>query len=210
MTHPLKFLRAFCSAPWGKEDAAGFGPLPVLAALCLTGCVAQRAEVRGQKSEARSLPPLPVAPTSVPLQLEAVVVMPPPPPATHTISVSTPCQIRVSTDLIHWSDLSYCTNTLTVAATAAQMFYRGESVAHLMWDASADTVDGYKIYSGTNSGNYSQVIDVGISTEGYFRCQPGTNYFAAASYVTSGGNYYESDFSNEAVKVVTPVVLTIQ
>jgi len=70
----------------------------------------------------------------------------------------------------------------------------------LAWDASPDaSVTGYKIYRGTNSGNYNYVTNVGNVTNctiplpmenvGYV-----TYFFAATAYDGSG---LESDFSNE-------------
>ena len=65
----------------------------------------------------------------------------------------------------------------------------------LAWDES-DGAAGYKIYSGTESNNYTWVVDVGNTTsyttanltDGY------TYYFAATAYDASG---LESDYSDE-------------
>ena len=66
---------------------------------------------------------------------------------------------------------------------------------NLAWDES-DGAAGYKIYSGTESNNYTWVVDVGKTisyttanlTDGY------TYYFAATAYDASG---LESDYSDE-------------
>ena len=68
----------------------------------------------------------------------------------------------------------------------------------LAWAPSLDSrVTGYKIYYGTTSHGYTNVVTAGnvttISISGF---QPGTTgYFAATAYDASG---VESDFSNEA------------
>jgi hypothetical protein len=71
------------------------------------------------------------------------------------------------------------------------------SAIPLLWDAS-DGADGYKIYYGLGSGQYSNSVDVGNVTEWEI---PDTwprdvnYYFAAMAYNESG----ESGFSNEAI-----------
>ena len=67
----------------------------------------------------------------------------------------------------------------------------------LAWDPDTDPgLAGYKLYYGTQSGNYSLVVDVGNSTT-YLasNLQAGTTYyFAATAYDTAG---LESGYSNE-------------
>ena len=58
----------------------------------------------------------------------------------------------------------------------------------LAWDPSADTVAGYTIYYGTESGSYSGQVDVGNQTSGTV---PGLTdgvryYFAVKAYSSSG------------------------
>jgi hypothetical protein len=78
----------------------------------------------------------------------------------------------------------------------------------LTWAAPTTNADGtpltdlagYKIYYGTISGNYTEVIDVGnVITYKVEGRQPGTYYFAVTAYDTSGN---ESDYSNEVSKII--------
>jgi Fibronectin type III domain len=81
--------------------------------------------------------------------------------------------------------------------------------ATLIWDPStAPDVAGYKIYYGTISHNYTNIITLGNVTNATVTgLNEGTTYFfAATSYDTSG---VESDFSNEASYAV-PVIQTNQ
>lgn len=67
----------------------------------------------------------------------------------------------------------------------------------LTWDASTDsTVAGYKIYCGSRSGVYTNVVDVGPAMQATIGgLTPGkTYYFAAKTYSASG---VESPFSGE-------------
>jgi len=81
----------------------------------------------------------------------------------------------------------------------------------LSWDNNAETdLAGYKVFSGTSSGNYSGSIDVGnwnsCTVSGL---QEGTNYYyAAKAYNTAG---LESGFSNEVSykAPVAPVSYTL-
>ena len=61
---------------------------------------------------------------------------------------------------------------------------------------------GYKIYYGTESGNYSQAIQVnnpGLASYVVENLVPATYYIVATSFNRDG---VESEFSNEAVKQV--------
>ncbi len=90
---------------------------------------------------------------------------------------------------------------------SAATVYAGE--ATLTWDPPTTNADGtpltdlagYKVYYGTESGNYSQSIDVGNVTtytvSGLTNGQ--TYYFAVTAYDTSGN---ESDYSNERAKTI--------
>ena len=73
----------------------------------------------------------------------------------------------------------------------------------IAWDPVAN-VDGYKIYYGTSSGNYQQVIDVGDATTYTLSgLQEGSVYYVAVTSYVNGGS--ESEFSNELVVSVTKV-----
>ena len=64
----------------------------------------------------------------------------------------------------------------------------------LEWDANMETdLEGYKMYTGTSSRNYSNVIDLGNVTSAYIEIGTGT-FFAVTAYNTAG---LESGFSNE-------------
>jgi len=71
--------------------------------------------------------------------------------------------------------------------------------AIVSWDASSEPdLAGYKLYYGTASRSYGAPIDVGNQTTYTITgLGPGTYYFAATAYNTSGN---ESGFSNEASK----------
>jgi len=67
----------------------------------------------------------------------------------------------------------------------------------LSWNASTGDVAGYKVYSGTSSGNYNgTTYDAGkFTTLGVDGLQAGTTYyFAAKAYNTAG---LQSGFSNQ-------------
>ncbi len=73
----------------------------------------------------------------------------------------------------------------------------------LEWDAPIDNVDGsplndlagYKIYYGTASGNYTQSVNVGNTTDATIKNLSSGNWcFAATAYNSARS---ESNFSNE-------------
>lgn len=66
----------------------------------------------------------------------------------------------------------------------------------LEWDLNSESdVEGYKVYYGTQSSNYSKVIDVGDWNSRVIQgLEPGTRYYFS---VTAYNAYYESDFSEE-------------
>jgi hypothetical protein len=66
----------------------------------------------------------------------------------------------------------------------------------LAWDPSSDSlVTGYRLYYGTSSGNYTNVIDAGNRTDYTVTgLDAGTTYNFAATAYTSAGD--ESTFSN--------------
>lgn len=67
-------------------------------------------------------------------------------------------------------------------------------VAHgatLVWDAAPGNVTGYRVYYGTESGKYPNVVDVGRSTRRLLDNLPNLKegipqYFAVTSYNDSG------------------------
>jgi hypothetical protein len=73
----------------------------------------------------------------------------------------------------------------------------------LTWDPSGDSdVAGYKVYYGTQSGTYTEVIDAGNSTTCTIPdLAVGTTYYIAATAYDSYG--YESGYSNELDYAVT-------
>ncbi len=78
----------------------------------------------------------------------------------------------------------------------------------LAWDSSSDSsVVGYKIYYGTNSHDYTTVVDVGNVTTALINLPAfgQTYYFAATTYDATG---LESDFSSEANYLVSPNVVS--
>gem|GEM_PF-715447 len=83
-------------------------------------------------------------------------------------------------------------------------------VATLSWTPPTTREDGsalvdlagYKIYYGTQSGNYTEVVDVptaGVTEYMIEGLAPGTYYFVVTAYDTAGN---ESPPSNEATKTV--------
>ena len=90
----------------------------------------------------------------------------------------------------------------------------------LAWDAPVTNEDGtpltdlagYKIYYGTSSGNYTEIMDVGNETAHQFTGLPdGTEYFFAVTAYDASAN--ESTYSNEVSKIAqstdtTPPVIS--
>ena len=67
----------------------------------------------------------------------------------------------------------------------------------LAWDPNTEPdLAGYKLYYGTLSRNYSEIIDVGnVNNYKAYKLNSGlTYYFAVTAYDSAG---YESDYSNE-------------
>jgi fibronectin type 3 domain-containing protein len=67
----------------------------------------------------------------------------------------------------------------------------------LTWDPNNEpTVDGYKLYYGTSSKNYSESIDIGNNTKYTIKnLKRGQTYFIAVTAYDIEGN--ESGFSDE-------------
>lgn len=70
----------------------------------------------------------------------------------------------------------------------------------LSWDQNTDSVTvGYKIYYGTQSGNYTNAIDVGSAGGSYPQTTvsdlaiPGTYYFVVKAYDTAGNESVAAD-----------------
>ena len=84
----------------------------------------------------------------------------------------------------------------------------GSVTATLSWDAPTTNTDGteltdltgYKVYYGTSSGVYDNVIDVAdVTTYTLTDIAPATYYFAVTAYDELGN---ESDYSNEVSKTI--------
>ncbi len=95
-----------------------------------------------------------------------------------------------------------------VLLLAAGKLYSGQ--ATLSWDPPTTNADGtpltdlegYKVYYGTSSGNYSQNIDAGNVITYTANLSDGTYYFAVTAYDTSRN---ESGYSNEVNKTIRSV-----
>ena len=95
-------------------------------------------------------------------------------------------------------------NVLPVPALAAGAV----ASVTLQWNPSTDPyVAGYKIYFGTNSHVYNNVVVAGnVSSQITLGIQPGiSNYFAATAFDIFGT---ESDFSNET-SILVPIAATL-
>jgi hypothetical protein len=68
---------------------------------------------------------------------------------------------------------------------------------HLEWEPSTSIVEGYRLYWGTSSRNYSFSEDVGLSTNTslYDLCEDTTYYIAITAYLEN----IESNYSNEVI-----------
>jgi len=72
--------------------------------------------------------------------------------------------------------------------------------ATLVWDAAPGNVTGYRVYYGTEVGNYPYVVDVGRSTSRLLDNLPNLKegipqYFAVTSYNDSGESSKSSPLS---------------
>src|SRR5208283_5334287 len=69
--------------------------------------------------------------------------------------------------------------------------------ATLTWDSSPSVgVTGYSIYYGVSTGTYTNLVAVGLGTNGVVSgLVPGTTYYFAVTAHTAAG--LESDYSNE-------------
>lgn len=79
----------------------------------------------------------------------------------------------------------------------------GASALTVAWDPNTeDDLAGYKVYYGTQSGNYDFVVDVGnVAQYTVSNLEPETQYyFAVTAYDTSGN---ESDFSEEVGSITS-------
>lgn len=82
--------------------------------------------------------------------------------------------------------------------------------AILAWDPPTTNEDGtpledlagYKVYYGTSSGNYAEVVDVGdVAAYTVSNLSPGSYYFTVTAYNALGN---ESGYSNEVTKTIPP------
>ncbi len=94
---------------------------------------------------------------------------------------------------------------LAALILTASMFISGLCYADAnitaTWDPNTEAdLAGYHLFIGTESGNYSDVIDTGLATVGTFATLPdGPYYIAVTAYDTSGN---ESGYSEEVMVVV--------
>jgi len=102
-------------------------------------------------------------------------------------------------------------SVILVAKLPAQILPGGDPLSSitLQWDPSIDPqVVGYKIYYGTTSHNYTDVVVVGnVLTTTISGLQPGVTYYFAATAYDVFGN--ESDFSNEISRTVPTMAATL-
>jgi hypothetical protein len=80
----------------------------------------------------------------------------------------------------------------------------------LAWDPSPDLIDGYRIYYGTSSGNYTESVDVGDTNQATITGlnETTTYYFVARAYDTSGesGNSNEVSWSYNVPDLIAPSI----
>ena len=98
------------------------------------------------------------------------------------------------------------TKIMTILAFGAVMVIMANSAhgatVRVSWNPNSEPdLDGYKVYYGTLSGTYTQVIDVGAvtSTDVSNLGEGHTYYFAVTAYDVDGN---ESGFSNEAFLLI--------
>ena len=135
------------------------------------------------------------------------------PPATDRVALTwdslgsgTRYYVQTSTNLPTWTAATNTTATnvsLAFTAGQARMFRLSVSNAPppsimLAWDPSAPATDvaGYIIYYGVGPRNYTNLVDVGLGTNGVVsNLVAGTTYYFATTAYTSSG--LESDYSSE-------------
>jgi hypothetical protein len=142
----------------------------------------------------------------------AAVVLP---PATTRVALSwgslgpgTQYYVQTSTNLLAWTAATNTTATnvsLAFTGDTSRTFRLSASNAPpksvtLAWDPSVPStgIAGYFIYYGGATGSYTNLVDVGLATNGVVsNLVAGTTYYFAVTAHDSSG--LESDFSNEAV-----------
>jgi hypothetical protein len=149
------------------------------------------------------------------------VVLPPGPKVVVTwasIGAGTSYYVQSSTNLSTWTTVASTAATnvsLSLNANAMSAFRLLVSnappqSATLAWNPSvpASDVVGYNIYYGGATGNYTNVIDVGLATNGVVTnlLAGGTYYFVTTAYTSTD---VESGYSNE-VAWQCPLLLNIQ
>lgn len=90
---------------------------------------------------------------------------------------------------------------IAVAVLSFQLFEFSARAVSLAWDASSDlNVVGYRLHYGTQSGVYTNTVDVNNATSAILDLPDDgqTYYIAATSYDADGG---ESGYSNEKTVV---------
>jgi len=116
--------------------------------------------------------------------------------------------IRTSTNLVTWVTTTNTTGTsisLAIVANSTPLFSLAASNAPpqsitLAWDPSSSGAEvvGYWVYYGGSHQNYTNRIDLGLSTSGVISnlTAGATYYFAVTAYNIDG---LESNYSDEAV-----------
>jgi hypothetical protein len=116
--------------------------------------------------------------------------------------------VQTSTNLLTWTAATNTTATnvsLTFTGDKSRTFRLSASnappqSATLAWDPSVPATDvaGYFIYYGVGTRSYTNLVDVGLGTNGVVsNLVAGTTYYFATTAYTSSG--LESDYSSEAV-----------
>ncbi|MGA2865253.1 MAG: MBG domain-containing protein [Verrucomicrobiota bacterium] len=97
--------------------------------------------------------------------------------------------------------------SLTVCPRLAFGDGGAQATAVVLWDPSTDpTVTGYNVYYGAASGNYTNVLSAGNTSEATVsNLVPGVTYYFAVTACNVLG--MESDFSNEASYLVPPLLV---
>ena len=157
-------------------------------------------------------------------QWRAAAVVVPPPAANGVVLTwgslgpGTRYYVQTSTDLLTWTAATNTTATnvsLAFTGDKSRTFRLCASNAPpqsvtLAWDPSIPSTDvtSYSIYYGVSTGSYTNLVEVGLGTNGVVsNLVAGTTYYFAATAHTLSG--LESVFSNEAVWQ-SPLRLRIQ
>ena len=119
----------------------------------------------------------------------------------------------------NWVDLCEVTGTNAVIVSPdgqPPTFFRAQFSSPmrqgLSWSVDiTPNTSGYNVYCGSASRTYTEMCNAGTNTVWVFASNnpAPVNYYAVTAYENYGGNYLESDFSNE-VAVTNQLTLVIQ